>query len=102
MKNILHWHVEKKAWNNLKIKTDGPKPTRKARPESNSDSSYPLKILLWRDWSGVDYANESLWLWFLFLAEINHFQHYRVGDFAVYMKNFLQQQIAFHQEVRVS
>jgi len=35
----------------------------------------------------------------LFLAEVNHFQHYRVGDFAAYMRNFLQQQVAFHKEV---
>ena len=32
-------------------------------------------------------------------AEINHFQQFRVGDFASYTKKFLEQQIVFHQEV---
>nr|XP_018669023.1 sorting nexin-33 isoform X3 [Ciona intestinalis] len=32
-------------------------------------------------------------------AEVNHFQHYRVGDFVGYMKDFVQQQISFHQEI---
>nr|CAB3266463.1 sorting nexin-33 [Phallusia mammillata] len=32
-------------------------------------------------------------------AEVNHFQHYRVGDFAMYMKDFLAAQIAFHQKI---
>ena len=35
-------------------------------------------------------------------AEVNHFQHYRVGDFAGYIKEFLEQQMAFHQEVRLA
>jgi len=35
----------------------------------------------------------------IFAAEVNHFQHYRVGDFASYMLNFLNEQIAFHQKV---
>lgn len=32
-------------------------------------------------------------------AEINHMQYYRVGDFAAYMKNFVQQQIVFYQTI---
>ena len=49
------------------------------------------------------YLNREPMQWlqnsFFLAAEINHFQHYRVGDFATYMKEFLQQQINFHQEV---
>ncbi|XP_039268614.2 sorting nexin-9-like [Styela clava] len=32
-------------------------------------------------------------------AEINHMQYYRVGDFAAYMKSFVQQQVVFYQNI---
>lgn len=33
------------------------------------------------------------------LAEMNHFQQYRVGDFKVMMQNYIKGQIAFYQNV---
>lgn len=32
-------------------------------------------------------------------AEVNHMQHYRVGDFTEYMKRFIQQQVIFYQNI---
>ena len=34
------------------------------------------------------------------LAEINHFNQYRVGDFKLIMQQYLQKQIDFHENVR--